>query len=133
LTTAGAFTIIRDDCSHRASFGGFDIPVNKFVLHTVEGGAGKCGIDGATSVLKRSTYFPHFIIGRDCNNHVRIKQLIPTTLSGRALKSPGNRLGALQVFLRTFSKIRTTTTTNRPNTDNNTGRDLRLRVEAFHA
>jgi hypothetical protein len=105
--------------SDRTDFGSFASSVNKFILHTTEGGKASCQLSGATSVLDNEAYWPHFMcarvvshrvvivachsVGRDCGGTVRIQQFIPTTVPGRALQHPGNTLGALQVEICGFA------------------------------
>ena len=75
LTRAGNFAVSRRDRSTRKSFPSHSRAVNKFVLHTVEGGTGKCSIDSATRVLDNKGFWPHFAVGRDCSGVMRIWQV----------------------------------------------------------
>lgn len=102
LSKAGRFTVEHVPCPHPAA--GVDATVPpKGVQHTTEGWT----VESALSVFLRSSA-PHFTIGRDQKNRVRILQHIPLGTIAAALEHhgdpPTNGYARAQVELVAFSK-----------------------------
>lgn len=77
--------------------GSHQVPVNKFLLHTIEGTGTNGDYEAGTSVLDREGYWPHFILALDRAGNMRIGQYLPLSITARALVSPANQLGCIQV------------------------------------
>lgn len=73
------------------------MPVNKFLLHTIEGTGTNGDYEAGTRVLDQAGYWPHFILALDRSGNMRIGQYLPLSITGRALVSPANQLGCIQV------------------------------------
>jgi len=97
LTQAGSYTVERLDRSGRREVVNFNRPVDKFVLHTIEGRWPSSGDwEVGTNVLDGNHYWPHFIVARDYSGRVRIGQYLPMDVGAYALET-GNTDGTIQV------------------------------------
>jgi hypothetical protein len=97
LTRAGQWTVERIDSASRLRFfSGHSSPVNKFLLHTIEGTGGNGDWEGGRATLDSKSFWPHFIVAKDRAGTLRIGQFISMAVQGRAARNPGNA-GTIQV------------------------------------
>jgi hypothetical protein len=97
LTRVGQWTVERiDTASRQRFFSSHTTPVNKFLLHTIEGTGGNGDWEGGRATLDSKSFWPHFIVAKDRSGVVHIGQFISMAVQGRACKSPGN-VGTIQV------------------------------------
>jgi hypothetical protein len=82
LKSAGVWTVEHVPCPDYAGDVDVSTPA-KGVQHTTEGST----IEGALAVF-RQHYAPHFLVGRDAKNKVRILQLLPLGRAAAALEHP---------------------------------------------
>jgi len=93
LDFVGDIRVTRTDRWFKGCCRNHAVEVNKFLLHTTEGGK---KVYGASNTLDANKSWPHFIIGRDKQDNFVVWQYLPLSVGARALNK-NNDAGVIQV------------------------------------